>query len=130
MDIFKVAGIGIAAATIAVFIKNWKPELAMQVSLAAALIILAAVIPYLKTITAMLGDISNQAGIDSGQIALILKIVGIAYIAQFAAELCRDSGETAIASKIELAGKLIIMTLSMPIMYGLLEVVSDIIYFE
>ncbi len=130
MDIFKIAGIGIAAAVFAVFIKGWRPELAIQVSLIATIIILAAVLPYLKVVADMLRDIIAQADIESKYIGIVLKIVGIAYIAQFASELCRDAGEGAIASKIEIAGKIIIMTMSMPIIYSLLEVVNEIIRFE
>lgn len=130
MEIFKIAGLGIAAAAVAVFIKNWKPELAMQVSLAAAIIILVTVLPYLKTAVNMLKDISEQTGLASSHIGLVLKVVGIAYVAQFASELCRDAGENAVATKIELAGKIIIMTLSMPVIYNLLGIVNDIISFE
>ncbi len=130
MDIFKIAGLGIAAAVFAVFIKGWRPELAIQVSLAATVIILAAVLPYLRVVADMLKDIIAQAGVESRYIGIVLKIIGIAYIAQFASELCRDAGEGAIASKIEVAGKIIIMTMSMPIVYSLLEVVNEIIRFE
>ncbi len=130
MDIFKIAGIGIAAAVFAVFIKGWKPELAMQVSLVATIIILASVLPYLKVVVDMLRDISNQAGIESGYLVVVLKVIGIAYVAQFASELCRDAGESAIASKIEVGGKIIIITISMPIIYSLLEIVNEIIHFE
>ncbi len=130
MDIFKIAGIGLAAAVLAVFIKNWKPELAMQVSLVATVIIFASVLPYLKILIDMLKDISVQAGIEVRYISIILKVIGIAYVAQFAAELCYDAGESAVASKIEVAGKVIIMTISMPVIYSLLEVVNEIIRFE
>ncbi|MDO4744416.1 MAG: stage III sporulation protein AD [Clostridia bacterium] len=130
MDIFKIAGLGLAAVVLAVFIKNWKPELAMQVSLAAAVIIFLMVLPYLKAVVVMFQDISEQIGLESKYLSLVLKVIGIAYVAQFAAELCRDAGETSVASKIEFAGKVIIMTLSMPVVYSLLEVVSQIIRFE
>lgn len=129
MDIFKVVGIGLAAATLAVFVKGWKPELAIGISLAAASVIFIMAIPYLKAITDMIKDLSGQLGIESRYITLILKITGIAYIAQFGAELCRDAGESSTASKIEFAGKVIIMALSMPVIYKLLEIVNDIIHF-
>ncbi|MBR5156027.1 MAG: stage III sporulation protein AD [Clostridia bacterium] len=130
MDIFKIVGIGLAAAVLAVFIKNWKPELAMQVSLIATVIIFASFLPYLKTLIDMLRDISTQAGIEARYISIVLKVIGIAYVAQFASELCQDAGESAIASKIEVAGKVIIMTISMPVIYSLLEVVNEIIRFQ
>jgi len=129
MDIFKVVGIGIAATILAVFVKNWRPEISIQISLVAAVIIFFAVIPYIKTIFEMFTDISNRIGLDVKYITLILKVIGIAYVTQFGAELCRDAGETSIASKIELGGKVIIITLSMPLMYSFLEVVERIINF-
>ncbi len=130
MDVFKIVGIGMAAAVLALFIKNWKPELAIQVSLAAAVIIFASVLPYLKTLIDMLKDISTRAGIETRYISIVLKVIGIAYIAQFASEICQDAGESAIASKIEFAGKVIIMTISMPVIYSLLDVINEIIGFE
>ncbi len=129
MDIFKIAGIGIAAAVFAVFLRGWKPELAMQISLAAAVIILAGVLPYIKVVVELMKDVSARAGVESGYIGVVLKVIGIAYVAQFASELCRDAGEGAIASKIELGGKLIIMAMSMPVIYSLLEVINEIIRF-
>ena len=129
MDIFKMVGLGLAAAVFAVFIKSWKPELAIPVSLVAAAVIFIMAMPYLKSVLSMVQDISEQSGIDSKYIGLILKVMGIAYVAQFGAELCRDAGEGAIATKIEFAGKVIIMALSMPVVYKLLEVVNEIIYF-
>ncbi len=130
MDIFKVVGLGIAAMVFAVFLKGWRPEAAIQISLVATVIILVAILPYLKVVVEMIKDITNQSGIEVRYITLVLKVIGIAYVAQFASELCRDAGESAIASKIELAGKIIIMTLSMPVVYSLMEVVNEIIRFE
>ena len=130
MEIFKIAGIGIAAAALAVFIKNQKPEFAIQISLLAAMIIFAAVLPYLSAIVKMFESLADRAGIEAAYISLILKVIGIAYVAQFASELCHDAGEGAIASKIELAAKVVIMTLSMPVISSLLQVVNEIIKFE
>lgn len=127
MDIFRVVGIGIAAAAIAGLLKGWRPEIAIQVSLAASAVIFFMLVPYLKTVLEMFRNISGQIGIETKYITLILKVIGIAYVTQFGAELCRDAGESAVASKIELAGKVIIMTLSMPVMYKLLEVVDTIV---
>lgn len=129
MDIFKIVGLGLAAATLAVFVKSWRPELAIGISLAAAAVIFIFAMPYLKAVVAMINDLSEQVGIESRYIGLVIKVTGIAYIAQFGAELCRDAGESSVASKLEFAGKVIIMTLSMPLVYKLLKIVNDIIHF-
>ncbi len=127
MDMIKILGVGMTAAMLAVLVKGYKPELAMQISLAAAALIFIMAVPYLRSTVAMFRDIAAQVGIDSRFIGIVVKIIGIAYLAQFGAELCKDAGEGAVASKIELAGKLIIMTMSMPIMYKLLALVNDIV---
>ncbi len=129
MDIFKMVALGITAVTLAVLIKDKRPEMAILVSLAAAMIIFFSVVPYLKTIVVMFKDISNRVGLESKYIVIVLKVIGIAYAAQFGAELCRDAGENSVATKIEFAGKVIIVTLSMPIMYRLLEIVESILRF-
>ncbi len=127
MDIFRIVGIGLSAAVLAVFIKNWRGEIAMLISLAAAAIMFFMAVPYLKALFEMFTDISNRIGIDVKYISLVLKVIGIAYVAQFGAELCRDSGESALASKIEFAGKIIIVTLSMPVLYSFLEIIETVI---
>lgn len=129
MDIFKVVGLGIAAAALAALLKGWRPEISLLVSLAASMLIFFTAMPYLKSVIAMLRDISNRIGMDVSYITAIIKVMGIAYCAQFGAELCRDAGEGAVASKIEFAGKAVIMALSMPIMYKLLEVIDAIVKF-
>lgn len=127
MDIFKIIGIGVISAVLAVLMKGYKPELAMQVSLAAAVLIFLLAVPYLRSVMAMFQDIAAQVGIETRHMMIVVKIIGVAYLAQFGAELCKDAGEGAIASKIELGGKLIILTMSMPILYQLLGLVNDIV---
>jgi len=72
---------------------------------------------------------AERAGLESRYLAIVIKIIGVAYLCQFAAELCRDVGEGAIAGKIELAGKVMILTLSMPIIDHLLDLVGTIVNF-
>ena len=127
MDIFKIVGLGIAAAVMSVFLKNWRGEIAIQISLIASAIIFFMIMPYLESVLEMFRDISNQIGIDVKFVTVILKVIGIAYVTQFGAELCRDAGETAVASKIEFGGKVMIVALSMPVLYSFLDVVNSII---
>ncbi len=127
MDIFKIVGIGLSAAVLAVFIKNWRSEIAIQISLVAAAIIFFTAVPHLKIVFEMFRDVSNRIGLDIKYINLVLKVIGIAYVAQFGAELCRDAGESAVASKIEFGGKIIIVTLSIPVLYNFLEIIEAVI---
>lgn len=127
MDIFKIVGLGIASMVLAVFLKNWRAEIAIQISLVASVVIFFMALPYLKAVFEMFQNISKQIGLEIKYITIVLKVIGIAYITQFGAEICRDAGENAIASKIEFGGKVMIVTLSMPILYSFLDVVNSII---
>ena len=77
----------------------------------------------------MFENIAEESGIDTAYVKIVIKIIGVAYICQFASDICKDAGESSIAGKIELGGKIVIITMSMPIIYGLLELVSRIINF-
>lgn len=127
MSIFKIVGIGLTAAVLAVLVKGYRAELGVLLSAAASILIFSLLVPYIKAIMAMLENLSGQTGVDIRHIAIIIKIIGAAYITQLGAELCRDAGENSIATKVELGGKIIIVGLSMPIVYSLLNLIENII---
>ena len=123
MDILQIVCIGIIAVTLSATIKAQRPEIALQVNIITGIIIFLVVAVKLSVVIEFIEDFSKKADIDFTYITILLKIVGIAYIAEFGAEVCKDAGESSIASKIELAGKVTIMILSVPIISSLLEMV-------
>ena len=127
MDIIKIIGIGFIALIIIVILKQYKPEFAMYVSLLAGVLIFLLVATKISGIIEVLKSIANKASIDSKFIALLIKITGIAILTEFAVSICKDSGETAIANKVDLGGKVIIMSMSIPIMSSLLETIIKIL---
>lgn len=127
MDIFKVVIIGIIAAIMAVILRNEKPEIAMQVSIVAGLILFVFVITKLDSVITVLKYFAGRANIDVLYFSTILKVIAIAYITEFGAQVCRDAGEGAIASKIELAGKVLIMVLAIPILAALMDIMIKIV---
>lgn len=126
MEVFQIVGIGLIAAILAVLIKEHRPEIAIQVSVVTGLIIIMLVIFKLASVLEQLQGLARRINVDIVYISTIFKIVGIAYIAEFGAQVCRDAGETSIASKIELAGKVIIMVLAVPILMALLDLIISI----
>ncbi len=129
MEIEKILGIGIVAVVLAVMLKSYRPEFALMSSIISVGIIFALISPYLKTVMASFVDLSEKIGVDIQYIIIVIKVIGIAYVAQIGSEICRDAGENAIGSKIEIAGKVIITAMSMPVIYKLLEVVTEVINF-
>lgn len=127
MEIMRIIGIGVIGAVLSLLIRNLRPELSMMIPMIVTFTIIFCVLPYLTAIIDELRVISEGAGIEYRYVSIVLKIVGISYLAGISSELCKDVGENAIAARIELAGKLIIMFISLPIIDRLLGVVREII---
>ena len=127
MDIVKIVGIAIISLVIIVILKEYKPEFAIYVSIISGIIILFLIMDRLYGIVNLLINISNKAGAGTEFIGILLKITGIAILTEFAVSICKDSGETAIANKVDLGGKVIIISISIPIITALLELLIQIL---
>lgn len=123
MDILQIVCIGVIAVVLSSIVKAQRPELALQLSIATGILIFLMVAVKLSAVIEFIQTFSKRADIDATYITILLKIVGIAYIAEFGAEVCKDAGESSIASKIELAGKVTIVILAVPIITSLLDLV-------
>lgn len=126
-DVIKIIGIGLISLIIIIVVKQYKPEFAIYVSIIAGVLILYLIMDKLERIINLLKTISSKSGINNQFLELLLKITGIAFLAEFAINLCKDSGEGAIASKIEMGSKVIIVSMSIPIISSLLEVILKLI---
>ncbi len=126
MEILQIVGLGIVATILAVVIKTQRPELGIQISIVTGVIVFLMIASKMSTVIELLNGFTRKANIDMTYMSTVLKIIGIAYIAEFGAEVCKDAGEGAIAAKIELAGKVIIIVLAVPIITSLLDLVVKI----
>ncbi len=127
MDIFQIVAIGVVGVVLVLAIKEKSPEFALGTGLITGVIILVAIITRFDGIFDFLNKYLLIDGMNSNYIKILLKILGIAYVTQFGAEVCKDAGSTTIASKIELAGKVIIMSYGIPIIVSLLDMVKGIL---
>ena len=107
MEIIKIIGIGLIALIIIILLKQYKPEFAVYVSLIAGALILMLAIDKLAGIISLLQSLANKASINTEFLTLLIKITGIAFLSEFAVSICKDAGEVAIASKMEIGAKLI-----------------------
>lgn len=126
-EIIKIIGIGIISLIIIIIIKQYRPEFAIYVSIIAGITIIYLIFSKLRGIIDLLKTISSKSGINNQFLELLLKITGTAFLAEFAINLCKDSGEGAIASKIEMGTKVIIVSMSIPIISSLLEVITKLL---
>jgi stage III sporulation protein AD len=108
------------------YFKEEKPSVATQISLVSGVLLLLFLLSPIGEVITFLKDMSSKADIDSFYITLVLKIVGITYIATFATEICKEAGAQGIASRIELAAKILILVIAMPILMGVLDAILKI----
>lgn len=127
MEVIRIIGIGLIALIIIILLKQYKPEFAIYISLLTGALILLLLVDQLTGIVNLIQSIAGKANINSQFLALLIKITGIAFLSEFAVSICRDSGEGAIASKIELGSKIIIISMSIPIISSLLEIILEIL---
>ena len=122
-----VVGIAIVGVALSLVLKQHKPEFSMLISLGAGAVILILIVtsftPILNTITDLVVDTKMPA--EYGQI--LMKSLGICFIAQLASDTCRDAGESAVASKVELAGKIAVIIISLPLFEKILSIISSLI---
>lgn len=121
----KIALAGIVAVLCALLLKNEKSEYAVFISMAGCILIFLFGISKLEAILAAIDRLKGYLGAGSEYLPILLRIVGITYLAEFASDLCRDAGFSAVAGQVELAGKLTIMAVSLPVLLALLEVLEE-----
>ena len=127
MEIIKIIGIALIALIIIIMLKQYRPEYAIFISILTGILILFLVMDRLTGIINLIETIQDKFSINTQFIALLIKITGIAFLCEFAVSVCKDSGETAIASKIEIGSKIIIISMSIPIISSLLEIILKIL---
>ena len=127
MEIIKIIGIGLASLILIIILKQYKPEFAIYVSLLAGALILSLIFSKISGIIELINNLTNKISIHKEFVTLLIKITGIAILTEFAVSICKDSGETAIASKVDMGGKVIMVSMTIPIMAGLLETLLKIL---
>lgn len=127
MDIVQIVGIGLIATFLALVVKEQKPLFAFLITLFAGVFIFLFVVDELVKIISLLEHIAADANVHLMYLQTILKIIGIAYIAEFGAQIAKDAGQASIASKIELAGKVLILVLAIPIIKAVIEMILTLL---
>lgn len=127
MDVVKIIGVGLISLVIIIIVRQYKPEFTLYVSLIAGALILLFVMDKIGGIIDLLTTLSNKTVINNEFLVLLIKITGIAFLTEFAVSICKDSGESALASKVDMGGKVIIVSMSIPIISSLLTTVIEIL---
>ena len=119
--LFSVVGIALVTTCICVLLKQWNPEISMMAALLCGILIFGIILLNLTTVLDTIGKLVAGVEFDSGYLSVVLKSLGICYVTQLAADTCRDSGYSSIASKVELAGKVSVIVIAMPLFTNLVQ---------
>ncbi|MFC5713323.1 stage III sporulation protein AD [Thalassorhabdus alkalitolerans] len=127
MEIVQIVGFGLIATFLALVVKEQKPVFAFLLTLFVGAVIFLFLLEHIRTAIQLIENLAGQASINMIYLHTILKIIGIAYIAEFGSQIAKDAGQGAMASKIELAGKVLIVVMAIPIFNVLVETVLSLI---
>ena len=127
MDIFKIVGVGIIGVFLSMTVRAYKPEIGVLTALSTAFLLVLFIIPKLSGIIDGVNSLAENAAIDSFYIKSAVKIIGIAYITEFSSELAKDANEALLSKKLELAGKITIIAMMMPVISSLISAILETI---
>nr|WP_206764563.1 stage III sporulation protein AD [Paenibacillus larvae] len=123
----QIVGLGLVAAVLSLILKEQKPIFAFLLATFTGILIFLFLIDKISAVIQVLEDLAEKSNINMVFLKTILKIIGIAYIAEFGAQIVRDAGQESIASKIELSGKVLIMVMAIPIITVIIETVVNLL---
>lgn len=125
MEIIRISVIGIAGIVLAILVKEAKPEYSFYLTFAVGIAILFFAAGRLSDLLGSIREIQQYLPIENTYMDLLLKMVGITYVGQFSASICRDAGYGSVAGQIELFARLSVLAISMPILTALLETIHE-----
>ena len=127
MEILKIIGVGLLVSIIAVIVKQIKSEFYIIVLLVGGVIIFLMLVEQLKVIIDYFLNIFSKTNLDYSMFITVLKVLGIAYLTEFAHSICVDTGNASIGEKLVLAGKIVIVCLALPIITNLLNIITELL---
>lgn len=127
MDIFRLVALGIVLALLLLLIRKERPEMALGLSIIAGIVFFMAIIPEIARVITTFSNMAVEAGVGPVYFGIILKVLAIGYVADFAASICRDAGEDLMAQRVETAGRVLILVTSLPVIQGVLDIVRSLL---
>lgn len=126
MNIMYIALIAVAAVLLALQFKEVKQEYGLYISLAVCVIIFMYSISKFSLIIDGINELSSYIDIHNSYIVTLVRIIGVTYVAQFTADICKDAGYSAISNQVQIFGKITVLAISMPILLALIDTINKL----
>lgn len=127
MEVIKIVGVSIFAVSMIIILKNYRPEMALVLSIITGIGIMLYAISKMSSVINVLNDLVSKSGVNTDFLLVIIKVIGIAYIVEFGKNVCIDAGQSSIATKLEMAGKVVIVVLTIPLISSLVNVLVGLV---
>ena len=121
---FQIAAIGLAGTLLSLAVRSYRPEFSVYISIACGIILFMTVIAQFSDILSVVSDVFSRSGYANSYFPVLLKILAISYLTYIISQVCRDAGENGIASKTEMAGKIFILYVSLPVFTSILSIID------
>lgn len=127
MNIIGICVIAVVGAILALTLKSTTPHISLIIVLAAGIIIFISILFFMPQVIIKVKNLISFTGMDESYAVVLFKSLGICFLCQFATDACKDAGQSSLASKVELAGKLMIVTLSLPLIESIINTAANLI---
>lgn len=127
MEVIRIVGVSIFAVIMIIILKNYRPEMALVLSIITGIGIMLYAISKMSSVINVLNDLVSKSGVNTDFLLIIIKVIGIAYIVEFGKNVCIDAGQSSIATKLEMAGKVVIVVLTIPLISSLVNVLVGLV---
>lgn len=126
-EILSISGAALICAALIILIKQYKPEFGFSVSVIATVIIFSFILPNLSDVISYVSEIAGISAVTEDNFKIMLKCLGICVITKLTSDACRDCGQEALSSKAEMAGKVIVISISIPLFSELLKIIESVL---
>jgi stage III sporulation protein AD len=127
VEILQLVGIGLLATVLILVVREQKPVFAYMLAVFVGVAIFLELVGKIDSVVSMLEELADRSGVPSVYLKTMLKVIGVAYIAEFGAQIVRDAGLESVAGKIEFAGKMLILVMAVPIIGVMIETVLNLL---
>lgn len=127
MEIFGYFALAVTAAFCAVALKKYAPETSVVIAVAASAALLVKILSGISPVITEINELVSVSGVSTGYVPVLMKTIGICFVCQFTADACRDAGQNSLASKTELAARVAVIIISLPLFRDILNTVSGIL---
>lgn len=127
MEIFGYFALAVTAAFCAVALKKYAPETSAVIAVAASAALLVKILSGISPVITEINELVSVSGVSTGYVPVLMKTIGICFVCQFTADACRDAGQNSLASKTELAARVAVIIISLPLFRDILNTVSGIL---